>query len=208
VHAWLGLVVASAACWTSPEPAKPPANAVPSSATIELRATLHFEAGGQRFRGVWLEHGDTRHVIDYYPHEMWRSFENVEVIATGHACQPRDEALLAPHFRVERMRLVAPRGGVPLTEVLGETKRSGRFITHAFPPGSKLADSPEITFADARGTEYFIEGASVPIPPAGTAVSIRARDVIVEPAYTARPGGPRLWLLAIVSGDDDEPRCP
>ena len=175
-------------------------------AAVELRATLRIQPSG-----VTLElAGGTHYVIDDRASELWRSFEDAEVIATGRCYMSTGAATAAMHLGVERLRFATPPSRtVPLREILAETEHHGRFVRHESPPGSKLADSPETTFVDARGSEFYIHGAAVPVPAPETAATIRAREVIPDPAYTALPGGPRLWIVAI--GTRDAPAiipCP
>jgi hypothetical protein len=123
---------------TSPTPATP--------ATEQHRATLRIDAevGGKRFQGVWLEFADKpKWVIAYRASGLWRSFEDREVIVTGHCYEPEGQAIAGQHFRVERMRTFAiERGRGPLLEIGPPQKINGTFALHQFPVGSKLADSP------------------------------------------------------------------
>ena len=126
-----------------------PTTTAPPAAN-ERRATLRIDAqpGGKKFQGVWLEFAaDKRWVIDYRPRELWKPFEDREVIVTGACYRPVGQAIMATHFRVDRMRFVKPeRGRGPILEVGPEQWIRGAFAMRTFPPGSKLADSPMRVF--------------------------------------------------------------
>jgi hypothetical protein len=175
------------------------------------RATLRIDAeeSGKRFQGVWLEFADQQKwVIAYRASGLWRSFEDREVIVTGHCYAPEGQAISAPHFRVERVRSFAiERGRGPLLEIGPPQKINGTFALHRFPAGSKLADSPRVKFVGEDGTAYWIAGTDAKVPdPDGAPVRIRMRPVDPDMSYVAQPGGPNLWFLGIMLGSEDEPR--
>ena len=205
-RAW-GFVVL-VACWTSET--KPVANSTkPTTATTdERRATVRIDAqpGGKNFQGVWLELGaDKRWVIDYRPRALWKPFADRDVIVTGRCYRPFGQAIMATHFRVDRMRFVTPeRGRGPLLEIGPEQLLRGTFVEHRFPAGSKLADSPRVTFVVDAGTSYWIAGAADDLPAIGTAARIKAREVTPDMSYVAQPGGPNLWILDVRDPDSVE----
>ncbi len=183
-------------------------------AAAERRATIRIDAepGGKNFQGVWLEFSaDQRSVIDYRPRELWKPFENTEVLVTGACYQPFGQAISATHFRVDRMRFATPERGKHLILELGpEQMRTGTFVLHEFPAGSKRADSPMVMFRDEGGTDFIIAGASEDVPAVGTAARIKAREVIPDLSYLAQTGGPNLWILDVrrPDADDDATHAP
>ena len=191
------------------EPTKPTA-----SFTDERRATVRIDAqpGGKKLQGVWLDFGaDKRWVIDYRPRELWKPFADREVIVTGHCYRPFGQAIMATHFRVDRMRFVTPESGRgPILEIGPEQLLRGKFVEQRFPAGSKLADSPMVTFVDDAGTSYWIAGAADDLPPVGTAARITAREVTPDMSYVAQPGGRKLWILDVRDPDaiDDPAHAP
>jgi hypothetical protein len=197
------------ACWTSEtNPVTAPTK--PIATTPARRATVRIDAqpGGKKFQGVWLEFSaDQRWVVDYRPRELWKPFENREVLVTGECYVPFGQALMATHFRVDHMKFVTPeRGRGPLLELHAEQMLRGSFVTHQFPEGSKRADSPALTFRADDGTEYFLAGASQELPAAGTVARIKAREVTPDMSWMAQPGGRKLWILDVRGPDDvDDP---
>lgn len=183
-------------------------------AANERRATLRIDAqpGGKKFQGVWLEFSaDKRWVIDYRPRELWKPFEDREVIVTGACYQPFGQAIMATHFRVDRMRFVTPeRGRGPILELGPEHWIRGAFAMHVFPPGSKLADSPMRVFRADDGTEFLLAGASEELPEAGKAARVKAREVTPDMSYMAQVGGRNIWILEVRAPDsvDDPAHAP
>ncbi len=200
------------ACWTSEtkpvtEPTKPSAPATERRAFVRIDA----EPSGKNFQGVWLEANDKRWVIDYRPRELWKPFENREVLATGECYRPFGQAISATHFRVDRMRFVTPeRGRGPILELGAEQPLRGTFVMHAFPAGSKRADSPVLAFRADDGTEYFLSGASATLPPVGSAAWITSREVTSDMSFMAQPSGRTLWILDVRAPDfvEDEAHTP
>jgi hypothetical protein len=199
-----------ASCWTSEikpvtEPTKPAAQPVPA---VERRATVRIDAapGGKAFQGVWLEFAaDKRWVTDYRARELWKPFENREVLVTGTCYRPFGQAITATHFRVDRMRFVKPERGHALILELGpEQMMKGSFVLHQFPPGSKRADSPMVMFRDEGGTEYIIAGASGDVPAVGTAARIKTREVVPDLSIMAQTDGPNIWILDVRRPDSVE----
>lgn len=173
--------------------AKPPA-------TTEYSATIRIDAepGGKKFQGVWLEFAaDRRWVIDYRPRELWRGFQDAEVIVTGTCYRPFGQAISATHFKVERMRFAAPpKRSVPFFELGPEQLMKGSFVEQAAPAGSKLAGSHQLEFQADDGTTYGIAGTSGSAPAPGAA-KVTARSVKLNLAYAATTGGPHLWILSV-----------
>ena len=218
-HACVAIVFELAACWTTTNqpPRKDPVH--PSSNPIaepELRATVRIDAtpGGKKAQPVWLEFGaDKRWLIDYRPRELWRGFEDAEVIVTGHCYRPFGQALAATHYKVERMRFASPpKRSVPILEIGPEVVIKGSFGVDAAPAGSKLAGSSQLEFHADAGTTYAIAGSSAAaqLGPA----TIKARGVEINRAFAATTGGPHVWILSIHdldyvpdSKDTSEP-CP
>jgi len=197
------------ACWTSEsKPVKPQDPTTPAPAANERRATVRIDArpGGKQFQGVWLEFAaDKRWVIDYRPRELWKPFEDREVIVTGACYEPFGQAIRATHFRVDRMRFVNPeRGRGPILEIGAEQWIRGAFAMHDFPAGSKRADSPMLVFRADDGTEFILAGASDELPAAGKAARVKAREVTPDMSYMAQPGGRNIWILDVRDPDSVE----
>jgi hypothetical protein len=200
-----------------PAPAPGPATSAPRA---ELRATVRIDAepGAKRFQGVWLElSGGARWVIDYRAREVWRSFADRAVLVSGRCYEPKGQAIRAQHFEVDRMRMADPgRPDVPLLEVGPEARMRGTFAEVAYPEGSKLAGSKDLVFRAESGAEYRVLGAEPGKLAPGQAVAIRAaelerggvtidaRPVERNLAYTAGPGGRYLWLLDVLDASAGE----
>lgn len=184
-----------------PDP-KPTTTTQQAPSDVERRAIVRIDAqpGGKRFQGVWLEFAeDTRWVVDYRANELWKPFEDHEVIVTGYcwAPDPRAQSIGATHFHVERMRFLQPKmGRGPLLEIGPEVALRGAFRAQPFPPGSKLAGSSQTKF-DAESESYGLQGASVALPAMGTRVLVIARGVEPDMSWTAQTGGPKLWILDV-----------
>jgi hypothetical protein len=215
--ALLGLAVACSS------PVKPPARSdgdasapasAPAPAGDERRATVRIDAepAGKKFQGVWLELADGRRwVVDYRPREIWRSFEDEEVLVTGHCYQPFGAAISATHFQVEQMRFAAaPRRSTPLVAIGPEETLTGSFGEVGYPEGSKRAGSREPVFHSDDGVTYHLFG-RVDRPGApGTPRTVTARRVEPDRAYAALPGGERIWVKDVHAADPtaDPPRGP
>src|SRR5690606_4502318 len=156
----------------------------------------------KRFQGVWLEFADgARWVIDYRAREPWRSFQDREVFVTGGCYEPRGQAIMATHFRVDRMRLVDPvRGQQPYLEVGPEQLLRGELVVESAPAGSKLAGTSALTFRGEDGTRYPVIGDGA-LTPAGP-VAVRARVLLADLTYAARSGDSDLWILDVRKPDD------
>jgi hypothetical protein len=193
------------ACWTSSTVQPPRPTTTDAPPRVELRATLRIDD-----EGAWLESGDDRRlVLEGRPADIWRSFADRAVIATGHCYLPHGKATPPTHFQIERLRLVDPVSDVPLTELGPETVLRGTLALHAFPAGSKLGGASEIVFRDGEGTQFWIHAADAPTPGPGP-VAVTAREVQAAPAYAALPGGPRLWIVEFHAADyqPDPARAP
>lgn len=171
----------------------------------EVRATVRIDAapGGKKFQGVWLElPGEEvvprsgRWVIDYRATEIWRSFENEEVVVTGSHYQPFGQAINAPHYKVATMRFAhAPRRSVPLRSIGPEQLLRGEFVDQAYPPGARRAGEPQRTFVTDDGATYGLASGSAEPEPGP--VAITARAVEPDPAYAADTGGPKLFVIRV-----------
>jgi hypothetical protein len=198
-----------AACWTSE--VKPVPDPKPTTTTTtkqaphdgERRAIVRIDAqpGGKKFQGVWLEFADdTKWVVDYRAREIWKSFQDREVLVTGYcwAPDPRAQAIGATHFHVEHMTFVKPEmGRGPILSLGPEQILIGAFREQPFPAGSKRAGSSETHFDVDGGTSYSLQGASVDLPAMGTRVSVVAREIEPDRSWTAQTGGPKLWILDV-----------
>jgi len=187
---------------------KPPPMTAPKA--TEYRATLRIDEqpGGKRFQGVWLEHADgTRWVVDYRPRYPWLWFRDREVIVTGGCFTPQGQAIMAPHFRVARLRVATPtRGAGPYLEVGPEVVLRGDLVTESAPPGSKLAGSARVVFHADDGEAYNLVG-STPTP--GETVQLRGRRLVPDYSYMARTDGPDLWVDSIDDADaEPAPKPP
>ena len=179
----------------SPESPAPPTDA---DHPVVLEATLRIDAPGPRkFEGVWLEHpgGKARWVVDYRGRELWRSFDGAMVMATGHCYQPFGQAINAPHFEVETLRLLDMDSGRGRFLSLGaERTMTGEFTTRAAPPGSKLAASPPERVFVVGGTSYALAN----IADAGEGfATVVGRFLEVNLRYAATDQDEELWLLAV-----------
>ena len=198
------------ACWTSEsKPVKPQDPTTPTPPTAgERRATVRIDGQpgrGKGFQGVWLEFAaDKRWVIDYRARELWKPFEDREVIVTGACYRPFGHAITATHFRVDRMRFVKPeRGRGPILEIGPEQWIRGTFAMHAFPAGSKRADSPMPVFRADDGTELILAGAAEKLPESGAA-RVKAREITPDMSWMAQTGGTNIWILEVRDPDSVE----
>jgi hypothetical protein len=200
--------LALAACWTSSPPKReePLVETKPTPAVTpsERRAIVRIDAqpSGKKFQGVWLEFADgARWVIDYRPRELWRGFEDAEVIVTGTCYRPFGQAINSPHFKVEQMKFAAkPVKSVPYFVIGPERLLKGTFVSRGFPAGSKLGGSTRTEFRDDGGTQHAIAGSTDTIPAPGAA-TIKARSVELNMAHVATTGGPHVWILSIHDAD-------
>ena len=191
-------------------PTTPTAPTTRAADEREAIVRIDAEPGSKQFQGVWLELGGERWVIDYRARGLWKPFEDHAVIVAGECYTPRGQAIGATHFRVDRMRFMKPeRGRGPILELGPEQMLRGAFAEHAFPAGSKRADSPARTFVDDAGTSYWIAGGDG-LPAAGTAARVKARVVTPDLSYVAQPSGPNLWILDVRKPDqvDDPAHAP
>ena len=213
-RAWA--LVLLAACWTSEskpveQPTKPDVKP-PAADEREAIVRIDAEPGGKRFQGVWLEFSpDRRWVIDYRARDLWKSFENREVIVTGQCYRPFGQAITSTHFRVDRIRFVKPeRGRGPILELGPEHWLRGKFGHYNYAPGSKRADSPDQAFIDDAGHTLVIAGASETIPALGTPARVLVREVIPDMSWMAQGDADKIWLLDVRSPDsvDDTEHAP
>jgi hypothetical protein len=200
-----------AACWTGkdtvPETPKPPEPSTPSvkPTGVERRAIVRIDGapGGKKFQGVWLELGDVHFVVDYRARQLWKWFADREVLVTGGCYRPFGQAINAPHFEVEHLRIAEPRRGVgPYFSIGPEEWLTGEFVDVAAPAGSKLAGSTRAMFRTGAGNEYPVLGEK--LPGAGTPARVRARKLEPDMSYVARSGGPDLWVVDAVGVRSEE----
>ncbi len=198
------------ACWTSaPQSGKTRVVPPTPEPAAEVRATLRMDAqpGGKKFQGVWLELGGTeviprsgRWVIDYRATEIWRSFENAEVIVTGAHYQPIGQAINSPHYKVATMRFArAPSHAVPLRSIGPERVLRGAFVEHVWPAGTRRAGEIERNFTTDDGQTYGLAAGSA-APETGP-VAITCREVEPDPTYAADLGGPKVFVIRVHSHD-------
>ncbi len=196
------------ACWTSaPQSGKTGVvETTPKPAADEVRATVRIDAqpGGKKFQGVWLELPGTsevlprsgRWVIDYRATEIWRSFEDADVIVTGEHYQPFGQAINSPHYKVATMRFARPPSRtVPLRSIGPEKVLRGAFVEHVWPPGTRHAGDVERSFTTDDGATYGLAAGSAD-PKTGPA-AITCRDVEPDPAYAADTGGPKVFVIRV-----------
>jgi hypothetical protein len=173
-------------------------------APTERRATVRIDAqpSGKKFQGVWLEFPDgKRWVVDYRPRELWRGFEDAEVIVTGTCYRPFGQAINSTHFQVDSMKFAsAPKKSVPYFEIGPERLMKGKFVTFGYPAGSKLAGSNTTKFSEAGGGTHAIAGSTDTVPGPGEA-TIKARSVELNMAHHATTGGPHVWIMSIHAAD-------
>ncbi|MCY1009770.1 hypothetical protein OV079_30250 [Nannocystis pusilla] len=188
-----GLVELRAAVREQP-PEKPVAD--------EFTATVRVDAepGDKKFQGVWLERDDgVRWVVAYRPEPWLAAFEGQRVQVTGAVYQPEGQAILAPHFRVETLRL-APGAttDAPFVAVLAERRLAGTFQERVGGPGTKLEGERYLVFEADDGTAYLLANAPAG-GDSGRAATVKARVIEMSP-YVARRGGPYLWVLDVEPG--------
>ena len=180
-----------------------PKSAAPHPVGDERRAIVRIdgEPSGKKFQGVWLEFADDkRWVVDYRPREMWKSFEDRDVLVTGYCYEPFGQAINAPHFHVESMKFVKPEmGRGPILEIGPELElRGGMFRDETFPSGSKLAGSSVRKFSMPDGGGGFgIQGSDVDLPENGKRVLVVARVIKPDMSWTAQTGGDKIWIVDV-----------
>ncbi len=179
----------------------------PTPPGTEQHGTLRIDAapGANKFQGVWLERSATsRFVIDYRAREFWLGFADQSVIVTGHCFEPWGEAIRAPHFKVERMRLAGrATRSIPYLEIGAEQELQGTFIDHTWPAQTKLAGSVDHGFRVGAQTYWIAGGQDAPLPD-GTPGKILARVLKPDRAYTAGTGDDQIWILGMQPDAEDE----
>jgi len=116
---------------------------------------------------------------------------------------PEGQAIAATHFEVVSLRPLDTT--VPIDVALGEEKaRSGRFVIYTWPEGTKLEGESATQFVADGGATYWLAARPGNLPPIGTTVTIRAREVEPSP-FVSRPGGPYLWVVAFECGTEPRP---
>lgn len=155
------------------------------------------QAPGKPFIGVRLERDDgTDLVVAYGSDSLWAAFDGQRVEATGHPYVPEGQALMAPHFRIETLRVVDE--GAALLAVGPERSMEGTFVVHTVPRGRKRAGERVVEFVERNGTRWNLEHSPSP-PPLDRPVQIRARRVDPNWAYAARMAGRYLWVVEVTA---------
>jgi hypothetical protein len=208
----VGMLAVVAACSnakptvSAQEPSPPPPAAV--------RAILRIdpEPGAKKFQGVWLVRDDgSKLVIDYRARQLWTWFADREVLVTGGCYEPFGQAIMAKHYRVERMRPAKAQPGVgPYLEIGPAELLRGEFAVVTAPPGSKLAGSSRVVFRTG-GTTFGVEGERP--GPEVTSARVRARKLLPDMSYRARESEHDVWIVSIHEPDyveepDREPTFP
>ncbi len=193
----------------------------PAAAEVHATVRIDAEPGGKKFQGVWLELPGTeviprsgRWVIDYRATEIWRSFENEEVIVTGKHYTPVGQAINSPHYKVATMRFAhRPSRSVPLRAIGPEQLLRGAFVEQVWPAGTRRAGDVDRTFTTDDGRSYGLAtgsaapevgpGVGSPANPAPGRLygpgprAITCREVEPDPAYAADTGGPKLFVIRV-----------
>ncbi len=208
----LVVLLASAACngHPAPSPAPPSSSAAEaSSATDAAIGASSFEGTirvpdeeppGKRklFRGAWIERdGGERWVIDYAPDSPYRALRDRRVRVEGEIYEPKDQALVAKHFRVRSMLVVGKDAtDAPLVRVGEQRHLLGLFSEITYPPRTKLAGEKETVFVDAGGANYHLAHMPEGRPALGARAAVEAYEVEPSP-FVARVGGRYLWVLEV-----------
>ena len=162
----------------------------------EVVATLRIDAepSGKRFQGVWLELPDgARWVIDYRPRACWLALADQEVVAVGAHYTPEGQAIRAPHFRVETLR-VRDATSASVVALGPEQTWTGTVVEVQGAPGSKQEGTSWLVLRTAerdwRGTAALLA------PHVGETVVVQGRGVEFSP-YVARAADAELCVLSI-----------
>ena len=144
---------------------------------------------------MWLEHGGERWVVDYRANELWKPFEGLDVKVTGTKWtpDPRAQAIRAQHYKVARLEVVDPKQAKDWFAIGAERELTGVFVHKRVPAGGKDAGSSPLFFEEKDGRRYEVIGGE---HGSGEATVV-ARDVVVNPAWTATRGGPFLWIISV-----------
>lgn len=167
-----------------------------------LRGVLSIDArpGAKKFQGVWLATDDgERFVLDYRERSLWTPFDGSVVAVTGEHFSPSGQAIHAQHFRVHQLRFIdRPSRARQLVGFGSERALRGTFVSEAAPPGSKLEGSSTMSFRCDDGARYELFGVegegAIAID---TPVDVKAREVELNRAWAASPGGPHLWVASV-----------
>ena len=183
----------------SPQPVEPDPSTPVESPTLAFGATLSIDEqpGGKRFQGVWLDGDDgVRRVIAYRADPWWQPFDGRRVEVEGTPYEPRGQAIMAAHFRVEALRVVEPSTEVALVSITGERELFGSFFEATWPKGTKLAGETRTVFRSEDGETYELYRLPEPHPPLDRPVRVSARLVELSP-FVAHVGGMHLWVIAV-----------
>ncbi|HEU0031747.1 MAG TPA: hypothetical protein VFQ53_14015 [Kofleriaceae bacterium] len=172
-----------------------------------LTATVRIDPSpmAKHFQGVWLELPDgKRWLVDYRSRPLWEPFRDEQVNVTGafYAVDAKFQSVNAQHFRVDRMAFVTPpKQSPPYLEIGPVTTLKGQFEDRAWPAGSKLAGSTRKLFVDEAGNEYVVADTGETHPTMGPSWSgrrmVRARPLVVNPAYSSTSSGAHLWIVSV-----------
>jgi hypothetical protein len=156
------------------------------------------QAKGKQFTGAWIElDGGERWVIDYASESPFRVLGDRRVRVEGEPYEPKNQALVAKHFRVRSLVVIGrDAADAPLVRVGEQRRLHGRFSEITYPPGTKLAGEKSLVFVEASGKTYQLEHVPAGGPTLGAQVTIDAHDVEPSP-HAAHVGGPYLWVRSI-----------
>lgn len=159
------------------------------------------EPGGKRFQGVWLDFGnDTRWVIAYRPHDIWKQFADTQVVVTGHCYTPFGQAIHATHFHVDTMRPVDRKDARRFLAVHPERLVRGEVVVAEAEVGSKAALSTLHQFREDGGATWWVAGSDARLT-VGRRITAQVREVEISMSWTATVGGPHVWIGATYGED-------
>lgn len=174
--------------------------AVPAGEGIEGVVRIEARSGRKQFQGVWLERPDgERLVLAYRAYDWLKSLEGRAVRMTGETYVPSGQAIMATHYRVDTVWVLADASAVPILGFGPQTTQTGTLVKQA---GPASAGEPLLTFLTTDGTEYLVEGAPAELAE-GVPTQVQARAVAPSMQYTARRGGDWLWVLELGPGAVD-----
>lgn len=176
---------------------------VPAGEGVEGVVRIEAGPGSKRFQGVWLERPDgERLVLAYRAYDWLKSLEGRAVRMTGETYVPKGQAVMATHYRVDTVWVLADASAVPILGFGPQTTLTGTLVKKTGPAGPASAGEPFLTFLTADGTEYLVEGAPAELAE-GVPTQVQARAVAPSMQYTARRGGDWLWVLELGPGAVD-----
>lgn len=160
-----------------------------------VRASDDVRTVGKTFRGAWIERDDgERWVIDYDPDSPFRALRDTRVHVEGERYVPDHQALVGPHFRVQK--LTAQDARAALSSVGPRVRLRGHFDDVPGEKGSLSEGETIHRFVDASGRAFFLARAPEGTHGLGGACEIDAYEVEIGPS-TQHLGGPTLWILRV-----------